>query len=190
MQRLGAVNAMALGNGSSAAMAFDGTLLTQPSAGVEQQVSDALLLSYAGIYAAPPSASVLSPNGDGADDAPRLYEDRPPVAGHHALIGPGGVTLSLPPTTRHPVSTAFTGPDRRRRERRRRTHVDVRGHGYRRPGAHVDRDGGPSRSTTRSTGSRHAPCSAACCGNDRRDRAFQLIHPATVTVTVETRAGS
>ena len=68
MQRLGAVNAMALGNGSAAAMAFDGTLLTQPSAGVEQQVSDALLLSYAGVYAAPPSSSVLSPNGDGADD--------------------------------------------------------------------------------------------------------------------------
>ena len=69
MQRLGAVNAMALGNGSAAAMAFDGTLLTQPSTGgVEQPVSDALLLSYAGIYAAPPSASVLSPNGDGAAD--------------------------------------------------------------------------------------------------------------------------
>jgi flagellar hook assembly protein FlgD len=68
LARLGAVNAMSLGTGDSAAMAFDGTLLTQPSGNGEQPVSDALLLSYAGVYAAPPSSDVLSPNGDGVDD--------------------------------------------------------------------------------------------------------------------------
>jgi flagellar hook assembly protein FlgD len=68
LARLGAVTAMSLGTGPSAAMAFDGSLLTLPSAGREQPVSDALLLSYAGVYQAPPSTLVLSPNGDDVDD--------------------------------------------------------------------------------------------------------------------------
>jgi flagellar hook assembly protein FlgD len=68
MARLGAVTAMSLGTGTSSAMAFDGSLLTQPSGGKEQPVSDALLYSYTGVYAAPPSADVLSPNADGDDD--------------------------------------------------------------------------------------------------------------------------
>jgi flagellar hook assembly protein FlgD len=67
--RLGAVTAMSLGTGPSAAMAFDGSLLTRPSGAGEQPVSDALLLSYTGVYAAPPSTAVLSPNGDSIDDA-------------------------------------------------------------------------------------------------------------------------
>ena len=65
--RLGARTAMGLGSGTSAAMAFDGTLLTRPAGG-EQPVSDALLLSYTGLYAAPPASATLSPNGDGVDD--------------------------------------------------------------------------------------------------------------------------
>jgi flagellar hook assembly protein FlgD len=68
MARLGAVTAMALGTGSSAAMAFDGDLLTRPLGGGEQPLADALLLSYAGVYAAPPGTEVVSPNGDGLDD--------------------------------------------------------------------------------------------------------------------------
>lgn len=69
LARLGALTAMSLGSGASAAMAFDGSLLTRPSGGGEQPVSDALLLSYTGVYAAPPATTVLSPNGDGVDDA-------------------------------------------------------------------------------------------------------------------------
>jgi flagellar hook assembly protein FlgD len=34
----------------------------------EQPISDALLLSYTGVFAAPPSTTVLSPNADGVDD--------------------------------------------------------------------------------------------------------------------------
>ena len=49
LTHLGAVTAMALGSGASAAMAFDGTLLTRPSAAAEQPISDALLLSYNGV---------------------------------------------------------------------------------------------------------------------------------------------
>ena len=63
--RLGARTAMGLGSGTSAAMAFDGTLLTRAT---EQPVADALMLSYNGVYAAPPASTTLSPNGDGVDD--------------------------------------------------------------------------------------------------------------------------
>jgi hypothetical protein len=63
--RLGARTAMGLGSGTSAAMAFDGTLLTRAT---EQPVADALMLSYSGVYVAPPVSVTLSPNGDGVDD--------------------------------------------------------------------------------------------------------------------------
>jgi flagellar hook assembly protein FlgD len=49
-------------------MAFDGSLLTRPSGAGEQAGADALLLSYMGVYAAPPQVDVVSPNGDGIDD--------------------------------------------------------------------------------------------------------------------------
>jgi flagellar hook assembly protein FlgD len=84
--RLGAVDAMALGTGSSAAMAFDGSLLTQPTGGAEQPVSDALVISYAGVYAAPPATEVLSPNGDGIDDRQTFS---------YKLVRSGSVTATL-----------------------------------------------------------------------------------------------
>ena len=68
LARLGAVTAMSLGTGDSAAMAFDGSLLSRPSGAAEQAISDALLFTYTGVYAAPPKSAVLSPNGDGVDD--------------------------------------------------------------------------------------------------------------------------
>jgi hypothetical protein len=69
MARLGAQTAFALGSGPSSAMAFDGSLLTRPSAGGgEQEIGDALVLAYTGVYAGPPAADVVSPNGDGVND--------------------------------------------------------------------------------------------------------------------------
>jgi hypothetical protein len=68
LTRLGARTAFALGTGSSAGMAFDGELLTRPLSGGEQPVSDALVLAYTGVYAAPPLVDVVSPNEDGVDD--------------------------------------------------------------------------------------------------------------------------
>jgi hypothetical protein len=68
LARLGAQTAYGLGSGPSAAMAFDGDLLTRPSSGGEQPIGDALVLAYNGVYAAPPAAAVVSPNDDGVDD--------------------------------------------------------------------------------------------------------------------------
>lgn len=96
MARLGAVNAMSLGTGTSSAMAFNGSLLTLPSGGKEQPVSDALLLSYTGVYAAPPSADVLSPNGDGVDDTESFTYDLVRASTVTAtLVGPDRSTRIL-----------------------------------------------------------------------------------------------
>jgi flagellar hook assembly protein FlgD len=96
MARLGAVTAMSLGTGTSSAMAFEGTLLTLPSGGKEEPVSDALLLSYTGVYAAPPSADVLSPNGDGVDDTETFTYDLVRASTLTAtLVGPDRSTRVL-----------------------------------------------------------------------------------------------
>jgi flagellar hook assembly protein FlgD len=96
LARLGAVTAMSLGTGSAASMAFDGSLLTRPTGGVEQQISDALLLSYTGVYAAPPATDVLSPNGDGVDDTQTFtYKLVRPSQVTASLAGPGGATQVL-----------------------------------------------------------------------------------------------
>ena len=65
LARLGAQTAFGLGGGPTAAMAFDGTLLTR---GDEQQIADALVLAYNGVYAGQLASTTLSPNGDGVDD--------------------------------------------------------------------------------------------------------------------------
>ena len=191
MQRLGAVNAMALGNGSAAAMAFDGTLLTQPSAGVEQQVSDALLLSYAGIYAAPPSSSVLSPNGDGAADTQTfLYKVVRQSQVTATLAGPGGSTLTLAADSEAPGQ-----------------HI-LQWYGQTASGAAAPEgtwtfqvtgsdDQGRTTTATRAfslndtlNGLVVTPTAAhLAAGTTAATATFQLIHPATVVATVETRTG-
>jgi len=93
--KLGAVTAIGLGSGAPAGMAFDGQLLTRPSAGVEGHLSDALVLSYSGVYAAP-VAPVLSPNGDGVGDTEALsYQLARPSTVSATLSGPGGTTIQL-----------------------------------------------------------------------------------------------
>lgn len=93
--RLGAVRAIGLGAGGAAGMAFDGTLLTRPSLGAEGHVSDALVLSYFGVYVSPVTA-VLSPNGDGVADSEAFsYRIVRPSTVTATLSGPGGTTIPL-----------------------------------------------------------------------------------------------
>ena len=96
LSRLGAVTAFGLGAGPAAGMAFDGALLTRPANGITPRVSDALVLSYSGVYAAPPSAPVLSPNRDGVADTETLsYRVARPSKVVATLSGPGGATATL-----------------------------------------------------------------------------------------------
>lgn len=103
MVQLGAVTAMGLGSGTSADMAFDGTLLTRPSTKAEPPIADALLLSYTGVYALPPSADVVSPNGDGVNDTETFsYKLVAPSNVTATLSGPGGAQLTLAQDTEQP----------------------------------------------------------------------------------------
>ncbi len=83
--RLGAITAMALDGGGSTTMAFDGALLNRPSAGSERSISDALLFLYTGVYL-PETPAVVSPNGDGIDDGPRM---------RYRVVRPSSVTVSV-----------------------------------------------------------------------------------------------
>jgi len=96
LSRLGATTAYGLGTGPASALAFDGKLLTRPSTGTSPKVADALVLSYSGVYAAPPSIPVLSPNRDGVGDL-EAFSYRLPRPSHVAasLTGPGGAKVTL-----------------------------------------------------------------------------------------------
>ena len=96
LSRLGAMTAFGLGAGNAAGLAFNGRLLTRPATGNEAGIADALVLSYAGVYAAPPSAPVLSPNGDGVADVETLaYSLARPSNVVATLAGPGGSKITL-----------------------------------------------------------------------------------------------
>jgi flagellar hook assembly protein FlgD len=118
LSRLGARTAYGLGSGPAAGIAFDGKLLTRPSTGSEAKLSDALVLSYSGAYAAPPSAPVLSPNGDGADDSETLaYRVVRPSTVVATLAGPGGARITVANEAQSPGLHTFEwdGSDEGRR---------------------------------------------------------------------------
>lgn len=96
LSRLGAKTAFGLDAGPAAGIAFDGKLLTRPSTGTEAKLSEALVLTYSGVYVAPPSAPVFSPNGDGVDDAETLsYQLARPSNVIATLTGPAVTTITL-----------------------------------------------------------------------------------------------
>jgi hypothetical protein len=96
LSSLGARTAYGLGSGSASGIAFEGGLLTRPSGRRLPRVSDALVLSYTGVYAAPPSTPVLSPNGDGVGDTEALsYRVARPSHVVATLFGPGGTRITL-----------------------------------------------------------------------------------------------
>jgi len=109
MMRLGCVTASALDSGGSSELAFDGKLLSHPSdRGGERAVAEALTLFYYGVYAPPPASRVLSPNGDGVDDAQALsYKLVRPSTVSATLVGPGGVVVPLDTGRRAPGAYRF-----------------------------------------------------------------------------------
>jgi hypothetical protein len=99
--RLGAVQAMALGSGPVASMAFDGSLLNRgPRA--EGQVADALLVLYSGVYVPAPVTAVVSPNADGVDDTLELSYKLVRRSRVRAVISGGGAQQVLDSGLRDP----------------------------------------------------------------------------------------
>jgi hypothetical protein len=90
MVRLGAIVAVGLGTGPSAALGFEGSLLSRPAV-AELPISDALLLVYRGVYVPPLATDTLSPNGDGsADTITVAYKAVRQSQVTATLTGPGG----------------------------------------------------------------------------------------------------
>jgi hypothetical protein len=117
MMRLGVVTASALDAGGSSTMAFDGQLLSRPSdTGGERLVSEALLVTYYGVYA-PATEPSFSPNGDGAGDrqtlAYKLVKQSTVTA---TLTGPDGTARTIDSGERRPgvYRFAFAGGAARR----------------------------------------------------------------------------
>ncbi len=112
LARLHAVTAAGLSIGNSAAMAFEGTLLSRPSglAG-ERAVADALLVSYSGVQVTQPDGTVVSPNGDGfADIQPLAYKVVRPSTVTAELVGPGRAIQYSSGTSRLPGTYRFAFP--------------------------------------------------------------------------------
>jgi phosphodiester glycosidase len=93
MVRLGAVTASALDSGGSSTLAFDGKLLNRPSdPGGQRAVKECLCVFYYGVYAPPPSAPVLSPNGDKVDETQALaFKVVRPSSVTATIVGPDHV---------------------------------------------------------------------------------------------------
>jgi len=186
MARLGAVTAMGLGSGTPAGMAFDGTLLTRP-AKAELPISDALVLSYNGVYAALPSADVVSPNGDGVDDSETFsYKLVVPAQVTASLTGPGGAQITLAQDAEQPGLHTVTWNGQPSTEGQWKLNVSA-----------ADAQG---RTTTAerpfllddTLGALQAsPVNAHIDPKSHGilTATFQLVHPAKVTATIETRTG-
>jgi Phosphodiester glycosidase/FlgD Ig-like domain len=184
---LGAVTAMGLGSGTPADMAFDGSLLTRPATKAEQPVSDALLLSYTGVYAAPPASDVLSPNGDGVDDTETFtYKLVSASQVTATLSGPGGQQLTLAQDAEQPGvhSVAWNGqPSVEGGWKFVVTGTDAGGRATTAErDVLLDQTLGALQVTPPS--GHIAPKAKAVV-----TAAFQLVHAAKVTATVETRTG-
>ncbi|HEX5245523.1 MAG TPA: phosphodiester glycosidase family protein [Gaiellaceae bacterium] len=187
MVHLGAVTAMGLGSGTPAGMAFDGALLTRPATKAEQPIGDALLLSYTGVYAAPPSSDVVSPNGDGVDDTETFsYKLVAPAQVTATLTGPGGAQLTLAQDAEQPGMHTLTWNGQPSTEGQWKFVVSGAETGGRTTSAErdvlLDQTLGGLLATP--ANAHIAPKAKAVM-----TASFQLVHPATVTATVETRTG-
>ena len=169
--RLGARTAMGLGSGTSAAMAFDGAPLTRAD---EQPISDALILAYHGVYAAPPSATTFSPNGDGVDDTETFsYKIVRPSQVTAGVVGPGSSAV-LAQTAQQPGVYQLQW--------------DGQGAGEGSWHFTVNATDDLGRTTTADRTFSLNNTLAALQVTPRADglsAAFQLLHAATVTVTLE-----
>jgi hypothetical protein len=186
MVNLGAVTAMGLGSGTPAGMAFDGTLLTRPSTRVEPPIGDALLLSYTGVYAAPPSSDVVSPNGDGFDDTETFsYKLIAPSQVTATLSGPGGALITLVQDAEQPGVHTLTWNGQPNTEGQWKFVVSGTAAGGQTTTAERDVLLDDTLGALQvSPASGHIASGATAV-----TAAFELAHPATVSATIETRTG-
>jgi hypothetical protein len=191
MVALGAVTAIGLDAGGSAALAVGDSLVSAGRS--ERAISDALLVRYAGVQLAPLAASRLSPNGDRIDEAV-LATVRTPVLGQLSVtldrrgggpaavlaegpFGPGAAVLSIDPA-------ALGVPDGPYRLSARMTPADGSA-----PTEHarplvIDRTLASLRlRAVRESAGRGRP------PRQRLEARFRLTRPARVTVSIQDEGG-
>jgi flagellar hook assembly protein FlgD len=185
LSQLGAVTAFGLGSGPAAGIAFDGKLLTRPANGITPKVSDALVLSYSGVYAAPPSTLVLSPNGDRVGDTETLsYRVARPSKVVATLSGPAGVKATLvngqqiAPGLHSITWNGTLGGS-----------VAAEGKWTFSVTATDDRDVTTTAQRTFSLDDTLSSLAVATARNGRPTASFQLTRPATVLVQIQRRNG-
>ncbi len=101
--RLGAVTGAGLGAGPATTMAFEAKVLNRPAGGGETPVSNGLFVLYRGVYAAPPSEPVVSPNGDSfADSTDLTYKVVRPSRVTVTLVGPDRIARQLDVADKEP----------------------------------------------------------------------------------------
>ena len=184
--RLSAVTGSGLGTGPAATMAFEGRLLNRPPGGRETPVADALLVAYRGVYAAPPSEPVLSPNADGVAETESLAYKLPRAAMVTAeLVGPGRLTRTLESRAREAGTHRFSWGGR------------AAGGAVEPEGAWQFRvtaaePGGQTTTAQRDFSLNRTLGSLAVRPGARRSvrASFALAHAAKVTGFIETRAGA
>jgi hypothetical protein len=168
---LGARTAMGLGTGTAATMDFDGTALTRAA---EQPISDALVLSYTGVYAAEPSSPTLSPNGDGVDDSETFtYKIVRPSQLTASVAGPGP-TQVLAQTAQQPGTYTLQWDGAGAAEGDWRFSVSA-----------VDDLGRTTTADRTFSLNNTLGALQVTAANPGLTASFQLAHPATVTVSVE-----
>jgi flagellar hook assembly protein FlgD len=179
--RLGCRTGAALEGGPATAMAFDGTLLSRPSAGAERPVSEGLFVLYHGVQAPDPQPLVLSPNKDGIDERQLFRYKLPrPAAVAVRLIGPdGGIRHSENSTKArgsYQVSWPGTRPD---------GSLEPEGN-WRWVVTALDEQGQSSTVERRFT----LNTTLGFLRGSRAGASFRLARPAHVKVTLETRRGA
>lgn len=174
-------------------MAFDGELLNSPSdPGGERAVSDGLFIFYYGVHAPPPTQTVLSPNGDGVAETQSLsYKIVRSSTVTASLVGPDRIPRQTETGQREPGTyrlnwsgrTAAGASETEGRWRWVINAVDEQGQQSRVERTFVLNNTigflrvRPSRVVVHRTG-----------GN--LQVGFRLVHPAVVTVRIETASGA
>jgi len=105
MAGLGAVTAAGLQYGRFVTAAFDGEVINRLSQARQVPVKEALLVQYAGVYAPPPSATVIGKGGAVVKLAYRLTRPSTLTAN---VVAPDGTVHTLDSGSREPGTYSFT----------------------------------------------------------------------------------
>ncbi len=178
MARLGAATAAAVEPGKAVTAAFQGQLLNRPSASAgEQSVKEALLVQYLGVYAAPPSIAEFGKSNQAGGQQLSYTVVRPSTVSA-ALVAPDGSTRPVDAGPRQPGSFRFSA-----------TALDVEGTWHWKVDATDDQNRASTADRTFQVDYTLTALKVPTIAH-ALTVGFTLTRPASVTLQIETKAGS